>query len=150
MSLEVDKVFEFEAAHRLVQNKGRQSNIHGHSFRAIVHFVGERKSTSGKVVDFADFKKIGDWIFSNWEHALLISSLDGDLLEFCIEHNLKYYSFSAQDPTAENMACALFFKVNEFLNAYIKEAPGLFTGVKLELVEIHETGDTSASYSLPG
>jgi 6-pyruvoyltetrahydropterin/6-carboxytetrahydropterin synthase len=54
--MDIFKVFQIEAAHRLpnVPAGHKCARLHGHSFRIEVHVSGPLVSESGWVMDFAD------------------------------------------------------------------------------------------------
>ena len=51
------KKFEFEAAHNLIEYKGKCENVHGHSYKLIVKLEGQ-VDKNGFVVDFVDITEI--------------------------------------------------------------------------------------------
>jgi len=53
----VVKEFTFDAAHHLHAYEGKCKNLHGHTYKAVVHFSG-KVNEIGIVVDFTDIKKI--------------------------------------------------------------------------------------------
>lgn len=55
----VAKEFTFDAAHQLPNHQGKCARLHGHTYRVIVHLLGDvngepQTSTEGMVRDFAD------------------------------------------------------------------------------------------------
>ncbi len=51
------KRFSFEAAHNLMNYKGKCANLHGHSYVLEVTVLGE-PTQNGMIIDFYDVKKI--------------------------------------------------------------------------------------------
>ena len=72
----------FEAAHYLPGYDGPCKNMHGHTWRAIVHFEGQKLNEQGMLIDFRIVK---DTIRTEFDHKIL-----NDVL--CVS------------PTAENVA----------------------------------------------
>lgn len=109
---EVTKRFEFDAAHRLSRHKGRCKNIHGHRYIAEVTFGSYCANQDDMVVDFGALKKhIGSWIDNHWDHALLLNKVDP--VAISVREGLsgqRLYPTNG-DPTAENMAKDLYFKI---------------------------------------
>ncbi len=71
--MDVFKVFQVEAAHRLpnVPEDHKCARLHGHSFQIEVHVSGEVGETSGWVQDFADLKAAFKPIFDRLDHNYL-------------------------------------------------------------------------------
>ncbi len=103
----IAKEFEFDAAHRLYEYEGKCANIHGHRYKAEIMIKGKELTYQGILIDFGDLKTIiGKWIDDNWDHALLLNSLDKLLQGLC--DDTKHYMFMDINPTAEAMAKELY------------------------------------------
>ena len=86
--MEIFKVFNFDAAHRL-PNVGRGhkcSQLHGHSFSVEIHIQGSVNPHSGWVMDFADIAAACQPIIDQLDHKYL-NDIDG-----------------LDNPTSENIA----------------------------------------------
>lgn len=86
--MELYKVFQIEAAHRLpnLPPEHKCSRLHGHSFRIEVHIEGEVDARLGWVMDFADLKAAFEPLFRQLDHHYL-NEIDG-----------------LENPTSENLA----------------------------------------------
>jgi 6-pyruvoyltetrahydropterin/6-carboxytetrahydropterin synthase len=71
--MQLHKVFQIEAAHRLphVPDGHKCARLHGHSFRIEVHVEGPLDPTLGWVIDFADLKKAFQPVFDRLDHRYL-------------------------------------------------------------------------------
>ena len=71
--MEVFRVFQIEAAHRLpnVPAGHKCARMHGHSFRIEVHIAGPVGDDSGWVMDFADIKQAFEPLFQQLDHHCL-------------------------------------------------------------------------------
>ena len=71
--MEVFRVFQIEAAHRLpnVPEGHKCGRIHGHSFRIEVHVSGEVGELTGWVMDFADLRWAFQPLFDQLDHQYL-------------------------------------------------------------------------------
>lgn len=71
--MDIFKVFQIEAAHRLphVPPAHKCSRLHGHSFRIEVHVRGEPDPQLGWVMDFADVKQAFAPVFEQLDHRYL-------------------------------------------------------------------------------
>lgn len=71
--MELFKVFQVEAAHRLpnLPATHKCSRLHGHSFRIEVHIEGPVDEKLGWVMDFADLKTVFEPLFNQLDHNYL-------------------------------------------------------------------------------
>lgn len=71
--MDIFKIFQIEAAHRLPQvPPGHKcARLHGHSFRIEVHVHGEPDAERGWVMDFADIKSAFAPAFEQLDHRYL-------------------------------------------------------------------------------
>ena len=110
----------FEAAHFLRNYQGRCENMHGHGYVVEVYIRSQKLNEIGYVMDFTKIKMHLDKVLSSLDHHCL------NELDF----------FSTVNPTAENIACYIFEKLND----HIEENSSLYA------VEVWETGQQSAKY----
>jgi len=128
----------FDSAHRLYEYEGKCHNVHGHTYVAILTIESNVLSGTGFVMDFGITKKwLKGWIDVYWDHATLL--WDQDPLFKVMSAHTKIYSMG-QEPTAENMAEALFAEAVEFLHMY--------GDIQVRSVGIKETPTTTAIYTL--
>ncbi|MCB0376963.1 MAG: 6-carboxytetrahydropterin synthase QueD [Bdellovibrionales bacterium] len=83
--MEIFKIFNIEAAHRLpnLPADHKCSRIHGHSFFVEIHCRGDLQQPQGWVLDFADIKKTFAPIYEQLDHNYLneISGLENPTSE---------------------------------------------------------------------
>lgn len=86
--MEVFKIFQVEAAHRLpnVPEGHKCARLHGHSFTIEVRVDGPVGENSGWVMDFADIKRAFQPLFDQLDHHYL-NDIEG-----------------LENPTSENLA----------------------------------------------
>ena len=86
--MEIFKVFQIEAAHRLpnVPADHKCARLHGHSFKIEVHVSGEVDPAAGWVQDFADLSAAFAPLHTRLDHHYL-NDIDG-----------------LENPTSENLA----------------------------------------------
>ena len=96
--MEISKVFDFEAAHRLpnVPAGHKCARLHGHSFRVGVHVRGPVGKESGWVMDFADIKAAFDPLLKRLDHYYL-NEIEG--LENPTSENLARWVWQRLKPT---------------------------------------------------
>ena len=73
MKAELIKTFRFEAAHSLpnAPEGHKCRRLHGHSYRADIHVVGEVEPRTGWVIDFGEIKQAVEPILEQLDHRLL-------------------------------------------------------------------------------
>ena len=116
--MDIFKVFQIEAAHRLpnVPAGHKCARLHGHSFRIEIHVSGEPDAQSGWIMDFADLKTAFAPIFAEIDHHCL-NDVAG-----------------LENPTSENLA--------QWIWRRLKPALPL-----LSKVVVHETCTSGCVYS---
>lgn len=130
--MKVTRRFEFDAAHRLFGYDGPCVNIHGHHYVAEITVEGSGLDEMGMLIDFKKLEKVGDWINSHWDHALLLHPDDPVVIP------TKIYNTVGGNPTAENMA----MKLSRIVTIYL-----LKTGVKVSNIRLFETPDCWVDYT---
>lgn len=147
----ITRKFTFDAAHRLLNHKGKCANLHGHRYVAEITLQAKQLDSLGMVVDFSEVKKIiGDWIDHRWDHNTILhpdDPLNRILLqEYSENKNLKL-PFPLLDnsnlegeylnPTVENLTKYLFHQVKALLHN---------ADYSVVFVKIYETENCSAFY----
>lgn len=126
----------FDSAHRLYNYEGKCHNLHGHTYTAIIKLESETLRGAGFVLDFGEVKTwLRGWIDAYWDHATLLK-YDDPLIRVLGSHTQTYAM--GEEPTAENMAKALFCEVREEIRKY--------DDVRVSSVGIKETPTTTAYY----
>lgn len=129
--MKIAKRFRWEAAHRIPWHSGACANLHGHSYRMTVEVEGS-PDEKGMVLDFKALKCLLSPLVKAWDHAILVSKNDEELLGICIQTNWKHYVVPF-DTTAENLATC----VADFLAPKLIEqtAGQLLTSLTIRLSE---------------
>lgn len=146
----ITRIFEFDAAHRVMNEKVKCFNLHGHRFKVEITFEYSAKAALGYAVDFKELKRIaGAWIDEHLDHACLLNPMDSDLIDFCLKkgwrlHVMGMGSISDRNPSAENIASELF-SIMECLFL------GDRSGIRVVKIRLYETPNCwvetdSASY----
>ncbi len=118
--MDIFKVFQIEAAHRLpnVPPGHKCARLHGHSFRVEIHVSGEPQPNTGWLMDFADIKAAFAQIFDDIDHRCL-NDVAG-----------------LENPTSEQLAIWIWRRLKPSLGALSK-------------VVIHETCTSGCVYTGP-
>ena len=134
----VTRIFEFDAAHRVMNEKVKCFNLHGHRFKVEATFEYSSKGALGYAIDFKEIKRIvGAWIDEKLDHACILNPNDEQLIMLCRNYNWRLYimgmgTFGDINPSAENLASELFYTIKQ-----------LFAedncGVRLVKIRLYET-----------
>lgn len=127
----ITRICEFDAAHRVMNEKVKCFNLHGHRFKVEMTFEYFSKGSLGYAIDFKEIKRIGcEWIDEHLDHTCILNPKDTELIDLCKKNNWRLYIMGfGQDedinPSAENLASELFYILKQ-----------LFSGEKLNLVNL--------------
>ena len=134
----ISKKVSFPMGHRLSKHEGDCRYIHGHNFIVKVGLKSETLNENGMVMDFSEVKKILKVFTDQLDHALTLNKTeDQEIGHFLSERGFKVNMIET-DPTAENMARAIF----KYLEKHITEE-----GVEVDFVEVHENETSTATYT---
>lgn len=127
----ITREFSFDAAHRLVGHESKCKYLHGHRYSAFVTVEGPELDGVGRVIDFAEVKRIvGGWIDTNWDHNIILNSEDPlirmwkaaygvDAAHRLQDHQIfagrEPYILDDENPTAENIAQELYRRTDLLL-----------------------------------
>ena len=127
----ITRICEFDAAHRVMNEKVKCFNLHGHRFRVEMTFEYFSKGSLGYAIDFKEIKRIGcAWIDEHLDHTCILNPKDTELIDLCRKNNWRLYvmGFNRDEdinPSAENLAAELFYILKQ-----------LFSGENLNLVNL--------------
>lgn len=131
------RVFEFDAAHRIMNERVKCFNLHGHRFRVETTFEYNSKGSLGYAIDFKEIKRVvGDWIDQHFDHAMIANPQDHEVIDLCKKSNWRLWVMGLGrngdiNPTAENIASELFFTISILC----------CTGVQLKNIRLFETSN---------
>lgn len=117
----VVKEFTFDAAHHLHAYDGKCVNLHGHTYKAVIHFSGFVNSI-GIVVDFGEIKKIFK-----------------ERIEAKLDHQYLNEVLPAMNTTAENMIVWIWEQLDMSLSEMNNDS------LRIEEITLYET-PTSYAY----
>lgn len=99
----ISKSFSFCYGHRLLGDKGKCRNLHGHTAKVVIHLESGILDENGMVCHFDNLKNtIGKWIEENLDHAMLLSK-DDPAAKVLKEIGERLYVMET-NPTAESIA----------------------------------------------
>ena len=145
----IRKLFKFEMAHQLKDSYSAacHENLHGHSYVLELYFISQKTDKYGMVVDFGEVKDvIGDYV-NSWDHSLTMPVFfDKAYLDMLATYTKKM-RITAYNPTAENMAKAMFEEITKMINDYQMKKDGAINW-ELSKVRLHETTTGWAEYTI--
>ena len=115
----ITRTFEFDAAHRVMNEKVKCYNLHGHRFKVDMTFEYSTKGLLGYAVDFKEIKRIAcEWMDEHLDHACLLNPLDTELIYISRKNNWRMHIMGLGNkgdinPSAENIASELFYIVKQ-------------------------------------
>ena len=129
MTITATKEFKWDMAHMLDGHEGLCKNLHGHTYKMEVTVVSanvqEEGPAKGMICDFKELKEIVNTVIvDELDHATMINiysedKFEKELQELLLEHEKKVVPV-AYRPTAENMAVAFLYLLNNYLEAAMK------------------------------
>lgn len=111
----ITRVFKFDAAHRVMNERFKCFNLHGHTFKVEVTFRYDKIGPLGYAIDFKEVKRIiGDYIDQRLDHSCILNPQDTALANLCYAEGWKLYIMGLgndgdYNPSAENLASELFY-----------------------------------------
>jgi len=132
----------FDAGHRVMNERMKCFNIHGHTYLYELTFSFSSMEEIGYNIDFKEIKRVAmAWIDDYLDHGMILNPHDLDLIEICEKLNSKYWLMSLHgtatycNPTVENIAKELFMAMHSlFLNQ---------KGLRIYEVKLFETPNCS-------
>jgi 6-pyruvoyl-tetrahydropterin synthase len=154
---EVSKTFYWEMGHRLLSEGGplrcyskeKCGSFHGHNYSCEVFIQSDVLNEWGMVVDYGSklFQSIEEWIKEYFDHAMLLTKGD-PLLPALKKDGVRIYTLNALTATAENIAAILYTQISLWIVSKAEKWYGVHgCQLRCSRVVVHETSDTSASYS---
>lgn len=114
----ITRVFEFDSAHRVMNETVKCFNLHGHRFKVELTFEYFRKEKIGYALDFKEIKRVaGRWLDESFDHACIVNPLDILIINLCQGNGWRLYIMGLGhrediNPSAENMAEEIFYCIN--------------------------------------
>lgn len=107
---------KFDAAHRVLHERFKCFNLHGHEYHYELTFSWSQPTGLGYAIDFKEIKRVVcEWIDDRMDHGFIANPQDHKIIDVCRDMGLKVYEMNAVDnegfcnPSAENIAKELYF-----------------------------------------
>lgn len=118
----ITRVFDFDTAHRVMNERVKCFNLHGHRFRAEVTFSYDVLKAIGYAIDFKEIKRVlGTFIDEKFDHAAMLNPMDKELISVIKNNGWKLWLMglgSGEDynPSAENIASEISYIAERFFS----------------------------------
>lgn len=113
----------FDSAHRVMNEKMKCFNLHGHTYLYELTFQFNSTEEIGYAIDFKEIKRVGcQWIDDCLDHGTILNPKDIDVITACKATNSKLWLMSLNgeenycNPSAENIAKEIFIAVSLLLD----------------------------------
>lgn len=114
---------EFDASHRVMHERVKCFNLHGHRFGIDVHCEFSETNSIGYALDFKEMKRVClSYIDHRFDHAHIGNPLDHALNNVVVESGWKLHLMNLMgakgdcNPSAENISKELFFACSKLIN----------------------------------
>jgi 6-pyruvoyltetrahydropterin/6-carboxytetrahydropterin synthase len=144
----------FDSAHRVMNERFKCFNIHGHTYLFELTFIFNRLKEIGYAIDFKEIKRIGShWIEDMLDHGLILNPKDDALIQATKTINSRFWMMSLHgvdsycNPTVENISKEIFlameilFEKMLHLNIHqvrLYETPNCYTDCFRESINMDE------------
>ena len=142
MQYTISKEFSCDAAHRLhlMEQTHCCRNIHGHTYTISVVISTRELDDKGMVIDFRKLDVVKKYVDEKFDHTLLISQGDKELIEIAEKLNTRHTVLPVLQTTCEEMGKYLYTR---FFEQFQDLIPGFEYKYKL-CVTISETPKTKS------
>lgn len=127
----------FDAGHRIMNERVKCFNLHGHTYLYELKFEFNQMEDIGYAIDFKEIKRIGcRWIDDHLDHGMILNPEDIKVIETCKGIKTKIWKMSLNgeskycNPSAENISKEIFIVISYLLND---------KHLKLQEVKLYET-----------
>jgi len=129
----------FDAGHRVMFERVKCYNIHGHLYQYELTFEYEQIKDIGYAIDFKEIKRTAcNYIDDRFDHGFIANPKDDVMVNACVEtgSKMRFSPFVNEEgfcnPTAENISKDLFLSVTQLMSDYSNI-------LKLKTVRLYET-----------
>lgn len=133
----------FDSGHRVMNERMKCFNIHGHTYLAEIGFQFENMEEIGYAIDFKEIKRVFlQWIDDILDHGMILNPHDTKLIETTREYGTKLWLMSLNgqgqycNPSVENIAKEVFLAMEILANELYGDSN---TGLRPKAVRIYET-----------
>jgi len=128
----------FDSGHRVMNERMKCFNLHGHTYLCEVQFSFNSMASIGYAIDFKEVKRVGlQWIDDTLDHGMLLNPKDEEVIELTRKMGSKLWLMSLNgrdkycNPTAELIAQELFLAMEILFEQY--------DSLKVHAIHLNET-----------
>lgn len=133
----------FDSGHRVMNERMKCFNIHGHTYLYELTFSFENMEDIGYAIDFKEIKRVFcQWIDDVLDHGMILNPKDTKLIETTKEYGTKMWLMSLNgegeycNPSVENIAKEIFMAMDTLSKVLYRNSK---TGLQIHKVQIYET-----------
>lgn len=137
----IERTCIFDSGHRVLNEKVKCYNLHGHTFITRLTFSFESTEEIGYSIDFKEIKRVGcQWIDDILDHGFLVNPKDNHVIACIKETDTKMWKMSLNgaeeycNPSAENISKEIFLAMEILFREQGKDC-----GLRIHSVELNET-----------
>jgi len=119
----VTRKHKFDAAHRVMHERVKCFNQHGHEYHLELTLSYEDMHSIGYCIDFKEIRRVAlEYVDRRFDHGAIYNAHDVDFIDPCVKHNTKLHLMNLMgkgefcNPSAENIAKELFFCFTKLLD----------------------------------
>lgn len=128
----------FDSGHRVMNEKMKCFNMHGHTYLYELEFEFSSMEEIGYAIDFKEIKRVAcQWIDDLLDHGMIVNPKDEEVIKAAIATGSKiwYMSLNGEgeycNPSVENLAKEMFLAMSQLFRSY----PDL----KIQKITLYET-----------
>ena len=142
----------FDAAHRVMNERVKCFNLHGHRFNYELTFEFREEEGLGYAIDFKEIKRVAcAFIDDYFDHGMIANPKDKEIIDLVQKMGLKLWvmSLNADDycnPSAEHISKELFMAISKLMNTeniWLKnvrlyETPNCWVDADWDMINMYE------------
>ena len=119
---EITRKGSFDAAHRVMNERVKCFNLHGHRFDYELTFEFRDEEGLGYALDFKEIKRVAmQFIDDYFDHGCILNPKDKIVIDCCKNLGSKYWIMSLNNedycnPSAEHISKELFMSIAKLMN----------------------------------
>jgi len=150
----VTRIFTFDSGHRVMNERFKCHNLHGHTYKIEATWQFNSMDSIGYAIDFKEIKRLfGQFIDDYLDHGFIANPKDKRYVEACLFEGSKYWLMTLNgqgycNPTAENIAKEIYLIADYLVHDYkvglrikdikLWETPNCFVNANEESLAINE------------
>ena len=142
----------FDAAHRVMNERVKCFNLHGHRFDYELTFEFKNEEGLGYAIDFKEIKRVAcAFIDDYFDHGMIANPKDQDIILCVTKLGLKLWTMSLNgdeycNPSAEHISKELFMAISKLMNTeniWLKsvrlyETPNCWVDADWDMITVEE------------